>query len=133
MGGGHAMSLRRSSVALFAALSVTGLVLPAPPASAESVGGKHAVIAFFMDYFPSSKITIKQGESIVLVDLDPTAGPGHSFTEDVPLDGPQPRFDSGVVPPGTFKEVPDVSSLAPGTYKVRCSIHVVVRGTLTVG
>ena len=127
------MSLRRSSVALFAALAVAGLVLPAPPASAEAVAGKHAVVAFFMDYFPTSKITIKQGESIVLVDLDPTAGPGHSFTEDVPLDGPQPRFDSGVVPPGTFKEVPEVSSLAPGTYKVRCSIHIVVRGTLTVG
>ena len=126
------MSLRRSSVALFAALAVAGLVLPAPPASAEAVAGKHAVVAFFMDYFPTSKITIKQGESIVLVDLDPTAGPGHSFTEDVPLDA-QPRFDSGVVPPGTFKEVPNVSSLEPGTYKVRCSIHVVVRGTLTVG
>jgi hypothetical protein len=127
------MTLRRPSAALFAALSVLGLVLPAAPASAEGVAGKNVVVAFFMDYFPSSKITIKQGESIVLVDLDPTAGPGHSFTEDVPLDGPQPRFDSGVVPPGTFKEVPDVSSLAPGTYNVRCSIHVVVRGTLTVG
>lgn len=131
--GSRVMTLRRRAAALFAALSVTGLVLPATPASAEAVAGKHAVVAFFMDYFPSSKITIEQGESIVLVDLDPTAGPGHSFTEDVPLDGPQPRFDSGVVPPGTFKEVPNVSSLAPGTYKVRCSIHIVVRGTLTVG
>jgi hypothetical protein len=127
------MSLRRSSAALFAALAALALGLPAAPASADGAAGKHAVVAFFMDYFPSSKITIEQGESIVLVDLDPTAGPGHSFTEDVPLDGPQPRFDSGVVPPGTFKEVPNVSSLAPGTYKVRCSIHVVVRGTLTVG
>jgi hypothetical protein len=89
------------------------------------------VVAFFMDYFPSSKVTIEQGESIVLVDLDPTAGPGHSFTEDVPLDA-TPRFDSGVVAPGTFREVPDIPSLAPGTYKVRCSIHIVVRGTLTV-
>ena len=127
------MIRRRPLAALFAALSVAGLALPAAPASAEGVGGKHVVVAFFMDYFPSSKITIKQGESIVLVDLDPTAGPGHSFTEDVPLDGPQPRFDSGVVPPGTAKEVPNVSSLAPGEYKVRCSIHIVVRGTLTVG
>src|SRR5688500_6682445 len=131
--GSRVMTLRRRAAALFAALSVTGLVLPATPASAEAVAGKHAVVAFFMDDFPSSKVTIEQGESIVLVDLDPTAGPGHSFTEDVPLDGPQPRFDSGVVPPGTFKEVPEVSSLAPGTYKVRCSIHIVVRGTLTVG
>jgi hypothetical protein len=125
------MSLRHPSAALFA-LAVAGLVLPATPASAEAVAGKHAVVAFFMDYFPSSKITIKQGESIVLVDLDPTAGPGHSFTEDVPLDGPPPRFDSGVVPPGTSREVANVSSLAPGSYKVRCLIHVVVRGTLTV-
>ena len=131
--GRRTMTLRRPSAALVAALVVAGLALPATPASGEAVAGKHAVVAFFMDYFPSSKISIKQGESIVLVDLDPTAGPGHSFTEDVPLDGPQPRFDSGVVPPGTFKEVSDVSSLEPGTYKVRCSIHVAVRGTLTVG
>jgi hypothetical protein len=127
------MTRHRLPAALFAALAVAGLVLPAPPASAEAVAGKHAVVAFFMDYFPSSTISIKQGESIVLVDLDPTAGPGHSFTEDVPLDGPQPRFDSGVVPPGTAREVSNVASLTPGTYKVRCSIHVVVRGTLTVG
>ena len=126
------MSLRRRSLALFAALSAAGLLLPAAPASAEAVAGKHAVVAFLMDYFPSSRITIKQGESIVLVDLDPTAGPGHSFTEDVPLEA-IPRFDSGVVPPGTFKEVPDISSLPVGEYKVRCSIHVVVKGTLTIG
>ena len=126
------MSLRRPSLALFAALSAAGLLLPVTPASAEAVAGKHAVIAFLMDYFPSSRITIKQGESIVLIDLDPTAGPGHSFTEDVPLDA-IPRFDSGVVPPGTFKEVPDISSLPAGQYKVRCSIHVVVKGTLTIG
>ena len=129
---GRAMFFRRPSAALFA-LAVAGLLLPATPASGEAVAGKHAVVAFFMDYFPSSKITIKQGESIVLVDLDPTAGPGHSFTEDVGPDGPAPRFDSGVVPPGTSREVANVSSLAPGSYKVRCSIHVVVRGTLTVG
>ncbi|HET9769796.1 MAG TPA: hypothetical protein VFS16_02820 [Acidimicrobiia bacterium] len=127
------MKLRRPSTVLAAALCTAGLLLPVAPASAESVGGKHVVVAFFMDYFPSSKVTIKQGESIVLGDLDPTAGPGHTFTEDTGLEGPQPRFDSGVVPPGTAKEVPNVSSLAPGTYKVRCSIHIVVRGTLTVG
>ena len=33
---------------------------------------------------PSNQITIRQGESILFVDIDPTAGPGHSFTEDVP-------------------------------------------------
>ena len=43
-----------------------------------------------------------------------------------------PKFDSEVIPPGTFKQVPNVASLAPGKYKVRCKIHVVVSGTLTV-
>ena len=129
--GGRAMSLRRPSAALFAAVSAVGLCLPATGASAAGPVPEHTVVAFLQDYAPSSKINIKQGESILFVDADPTAGPGHSFTEDVP-EGVTPKFDSGVVPPGIFKEVPDIPALPPGTYKVRCKIHVVVKGTLTV-
>ena len=113
-------------------------LVPMPVASASAsvpVEGpvpEHAVVAFLQDYFPSSQIKIKQGDAILFADLDPTAGPGHSFTEDVP-EGVTPKFDSDIVPPGFAKKVPNVPSLAPGMYKVRCKIHVVVRGTLTVG
>jgi len=105
------------------------LVAPAP------VGGpvpEHTVVAVVREYLPSNQINIKQGESIRFVDADPTAGPGHSFTETVP-EGVTPRFDSDVVPPGTFKDVPNISSLPPGKYAVHCTIHEVVKGTLTVG
>ena len=131
--GGRAMSFRRPSAALFAALAVLGLSVPGAP-GASAAGGpvpEHTVFAVLQGYMPSNQITIRQGESILFVDIDPTAGPGHSFTEDVP-EGVTPKFDSEVIPPGTFKQVPNVASLAPGKYKVRCKIHVVVSGTLTV-
>ena len=129
------MSLLRPSAALFAALSAVGLGLPAAGflVDGASAAGPvpNTVVALLQGYMPSNQINIKQGESILFIDADPTAGPGHSFTEDVP-EGVTPKFDSGIVPPGTFKEVPDISALAPGEYPVRCKIHIVVRGTLTV-
>ncbi|HEV7865192.1 MAG TPA: cupredoxin domain-containing protein, partial [Acidimicrobiia bacterium] len=93
---------------------------------------EHTVVAVLRDYMPSSNITIKQGESIRFVDADPTAGPGHSFTENVP-EGVAPKFDSDIVPPGTFKDVPNISSLPPGKYTFHCKIHEVLKGALTVG
>ena len=115
-------------VSLLAAL---GLVLPVSAPVAGPVP-EHHVFALLRDYFPSSSITIKQGESIRFVDTDPTAGPGHSFTEVVP-EGATPKFDSGITPPGTFKDVPNISSLPPGKYAFHCIIHEVLKGSLTVG
>jgi len=113
-------------VSLLAAL---GLVMPLPAAGPVP---EHHVFAVLRDYFPSRTVTIRQGESIRFVDTDPTAGPGHSLTETVP-EGVTPRFDSDIVPPGTFKDVPNVSSLPPGTYAFNCKIHNVLKGILTVG
>jgi plastocyanin len=121
----------RQLAAALVLVATTGLVLPAVPASADGAGPKHAVVAFLRDYTPSS-ISIKQGESVVFVDADPTAGPGHSFTQTVP-EGVTPKFDSDIVPFGTFKEVPGISSLPAGTYSFHCKIHDVLKGTLTVG
>ena|SRR5579884_2087494 len=104
------------------------LVTPFPVAGPVP---EHTVFAFNRDYMPDSNIVIKHGESIRFFDLDPTAGPGHSFTENVP-DGVTPKFDSDVVPPGLFKDVPNIASLPPGKYNVHCKIHDVVKGTLTV-
>jgi plastocyanin len=116
------------SVLLAAALT---LLVPGPAPVAGPVP-EHTVFAFLRDYFPSSDITIKQGEAIRFVDIDPTAGPGHSFTENVP-EGVTPKFDSDIVPPGTFKDVANIPSLPPGKYTFHCKIHEVLKGTLTVG
>jgi plastocyanin len=115
---------------LFATL---GLLIPVPVAvPVAGPAPEHHVFAFLRDYFPSSNISIKQGERIRFVDTDPTAGPGHSFTETVP-EGVTPKFDSDIVPPGTFKDVTGVESLPPGQYAFNCKIHNVLKGKLTVG
>ena len=114
---------------MIAALAaVLMLLAPFPPAGPAP---EHTVFAVNREYMPNTHIVIKQGESIRFVDADPTAGPGHSFTEDVP-EGVKPRFDSDVVPPGLYKDVPNIASLPKGKYKVHCVIHDVVKGTLTV-
>jgi plastocyanin len=115
---------------LLAAFSaVVMLVVPVPVAGPVP---EHHVFAVLRDYFPSRSVNIKQGESIRFVDADPTAGPGHTLTETVP-EGVTPKFDSDIVPPGTFKDVPNISSLPPGQYAFNCKIHNVLKGTLTVG
>ena len=115
-------------VVSLAAAVTSLLVAPVPVAGPVP---EHHIFALLRDYFPSGDITIKQGERIRFVDTDPTAGPGHSFTEVVP-EGVTPKFDSGIVPPGTFRDVANISSLPPGTYAFHCVIHEVLKGNLTV-
>ena len=123
---------------LVTALAALAMVFPpvapavAPVAPAAGPVPEHTMVAVLRDYFPSNQVTIKQGELIRFVDGDPTAGPGHSFTENVP-EGVMPKFDSDVVPFGLFKDVTDVSKLPPGKYIFHCKIHDVLKGTLTVG
>ena len=115
--------------AAFAAVLM--LVGPVPPVTAAGPVPEHHIFALLRDYFPSGEVNIKQGERIRFVDTDPTAGPGHSLTETVP-EGVTPKFDSDVVPPGTFRDVPEVPSLPKGKYIFHCKIHDVLKGTLTV-
>jgi hypothetical protein len=116
-------------VVSLAATLTSLLVAPVPVAGPVP---EHHIFALLRDYFPSGEIAMKQGERIRFVDTDPTAGPGHSFTETVP-EGVTPKFDSDIVPPGTFRDVSNVESLPPGTYKFNCKIHNSLKGTLTVG
>ena len=119
-------------VTALTALALAVPVAPVPPVA--PVAGpvpEHTMVAVLRDYFPSNNVTIKQGEVIRFVDADPTAGPGHSFTENVP-EGVAPKFDSDVVPFGLFKDVADVAKLPPGKYVFHCKIHDVLKGTLTV-
>ncbi|MEW6474346.1 MAG: hypothetical protein AB1679_19005 [Actinomycetota bacterium] len=125
------MLLVAAVVAVLMLLGPVPAVQAQPAAPVAGPVPEHHVFAFLRDYFPSDTITIKQGESIRFVDSDPTAGPGHSFTETVP-EGVTPKFDSGVVPPGTFRDVPNISSLPPGKYSFNCIIHNVLKGSLTV-
>ncbi|MDQ1567438.1 MAG: hypothetical protein QOF96_2318 [Actinomycetota bacterium] len=126
------MPIRRPLIALSLVISAAGVLLPAAPAPAASPVPEHTVVAVLRDYMPSNQLSIKQGESIRFIDADPTAGPGHSFTETVP-EGVTPKFDSDIVPMGTFKDVPNISSLPAGTYSFHCKIHDVLKGSLTVG
>ena len=114
---------------MFVALAAV-LMLVAPVRVSGPVP-EHTMVAVLRDYFPSNEVTIKQGEAIRFVDLDPTAGPGHTFTENVP-EGATPKFDSDIVPPATFKDVPEVPSLPKGKYVFHCKVHDVLKGTLTV-
>ena len=107
------------------------LMLLSPVPTAGSPVPEHTVVAVLRDYVPSNEINIKQGEAVRFVDLDPTAGPGHSLTENVP-EGVTPRFDSDIVPFATFKDVPQIPSLPKGKYIFHCKIHDVLKGTLTV-
>ena len=117
---------------LAAFATVLMLLGPVPPVQAAGPVPEHHVFAVLRDYFPSSAVSIKQGERIRFVDTDPTAGPGHSFTETV-AEGVTPRFDSDIVPPYTFKDVANVETLPPGQYSFNCKIHSVLKGQLTVG
>src|SRR5581483_7678868 len=112
-------------------VSFAALLMLVTPLPAAGPVPEHTVFAVNREYMPSTEIVIKHGESIRFIDADPTAGPGHSFTEDVP-EGIKPRFDSDVVPPGLYRDVPNIASLPPGKYKVQCVIHDVVKGTLAV-
>jgi len=114
-----------------ASVSLAAILMLLAPVPAAGPMPEHTVVVVLRDYVPSNQINIKQGESLRFVDGDPTAGPGHSFTETVP-EGVTPRFDSDVIPFGTFKDVANISSLPPGTYPFHCKIHDVVKGTLTV-
>ena len=119
-------------IAVLAALLM--LVTPFPvagPVPAAGPAPEHTVFAINREYMPTNDVVIRHGESIRFVDADPTAGPGHCFTENVP-DGVTPQFDSDVVPPGLYKDVENIASLPPGKYNVHCKIHDVVKGTLTV-
>ena len=115
---------------MFAALFAAATMLLTPVRVSGPVP-EHTMVAVLRDWFPSENLTIKQGEAIRFVDGDPTAGPGHTFTENVP-EGVKPKFDSDVVPPGTFKDVPDIPTLPKGKYSFHCTIHDVLKGTLTV-
>ncbi len=114
---------------MIAALAAVLMLLARFPAAGPAP--EHTGFAVNRAYMPNAHNVIEQGESIRLVAAGPTAGPGHSFTEDVP-EGVKPRFDSDVVPPGLYKDVPNIASLPKGKYKVHCVIHDVVKGTLTV-
>ena len=104
---------------LAAFATVLMLLGPVPPVQAAGPVPEHHVFAVLRDYFPSSAVSIKQGERIRFVDTDP--------------EGVTPRFDSDIVPPYTFKDVANVETLPPGQYSFNCKIHNVLKGQLTVG
>jgi plastocyanin len=119
---------RRTTFARLAlALTTAAVLVPAPPASAAE---QQTVGAFFIDYVPHA-VQIRQGDSVTLVDTDPFAGEGHTFTQATYGDV-VPKFDSDVTPFGQSSEVRGISDLAVGEYVIHCRIHPSMKGSLFV-
>ncbi|MDQ1711926.1 MAG: Cupredoxin-like domain [Frankiaceae bacterium] len=107
-------------VALLLALS------PALPAQAEVP--QNVVAAVAIRYLPV-QVTIDQGETLDLVNLDPTS---HDVVaHDLGADG-QPVFRSAIVGAGGQARVVGVESLLPSAYPFVCSVHDSMTGVLIV-
>lgn len=70
--------------------------------------------------FVPPTIEVRAGEGVTFVNADPMSGSvGHSLTHQ----DPNPRFDSGLLRPGTAGEVKGIPSLPPGRYRYFCVVH----------
>src|SRR3989442_13723764 len=93
-------------------VSLAAILMLLAPVPAAGPMPEHTVVVVLRDYVPSNQINIKQGESLRFVDGDPTAGPGHPFTQTVPPGG-TPRVDSPGIPLGTLKDRAHTSAPRP--------------------
>jgi plastocyanin len=116
-------------VRTLAAVSVAALALPQAPAHALaprvafSAGGGGTVL------YVVSEITIYQGDTLTLVNLDPQQA--HDIVSEDFLNGTR-VFRSEAVPAGTPSDVKGVSTLPPSSYPFLCSLHPEMRGNLHV-
>lgn len=124
----NAFAFRRTTFARLAlALTTAAVLVPAPPASAAE---QQMVGAFFIDYLPHA-VQIRQGDSLTLVNTDPVAGEGHTFTQ-ATYGNVAPKFDSDVTPFGQSSEVRGIPELPVGEYVIHCRIHASMKGSLFV-
>jgi hypothetical protein len=126
---GSSMSvLRRSTVVSLAfAVIALGALVPAVPAGAD----EHQLAAFLIEYMPRA-VDTNQGDTLLFANTDPFSGQGHTVTHD---NGPdQPRlFDTEVIPFGSTIQVPGIEDLEAGEYLIRCRVHSIMRGYLSIG
>lgn len=103
------------------------------------------VFAAGWQYFPSSTVTIKQGETFKFGNYDFVQGiPSHSIDEYIPgctappygkgagKDCPPTRFSSGLADWMQVKQMSGTDKLPRGSYEFVCQVHPFMRGTLVV-
>jgi plastocyanin len=104
-------------------MSGAGVVTP--------VAGSQTVTAVALSFVPPT-LQLKAGDDLQFQNLDP-AGGGHSVTSAAQNAGTgAPLFTSGIVSPGSKKDVGGVSGLPAGSYPFKCQIHGFMKGTLVV-
>jgi plastocyanin len=118
---------RTSFVTLALAVIAAGALVPAGPASAD----EHQMAAFFIEYTPRS-VDTNAGDTLMFANTDPFSGLGHTVTHNV-AEGQPVLFDTEVVPFGSSVKVPNIENLPPGDYLIRCRVHSIMRGYLSVG
>lgn len=124
------MSTRtRIAVHLAVALGVVAVPVASAPAGAAR---QHTIAAMAIDYLPPDSISINEGDTMVFVNTDPTAGVGHSVTQGT-SGGAAPKFDSGVIPFGESADVTGISELKQGEYLIQCQVHPIMKTVLFVG
>ncbi len=118
---------RTSFVTLALAAIAAGALAPAVPAGAD----EHQLAAFFIEYTPRA-VDTNQGDTLMFANTDPFSGQGHTVTHNV-AEGQPVLFDTDIVPFGSSVTVPNVENLPPGDYLIRCRVHPIMRGFLSVG
>ena len=121
-----------------ATLAIFGLVAgPWTAHRASSAPTSFVVVAEYFSYVPGGtnqpvELTITQGSSLTLVNIDPIGGE-HSLTAD-DFSGDDPLFDSDLIDNPGQTPVVGVEKLPPGNYGFHCQIHwyVPMQGMLHV-
>jgi plastocyanin len=118
---------RTRFVTLALAVIAAGALVPAVPAGAD----EHQLAAFFIEYTPRA-VDTNQGDTLMFANTDPFSGQGHTVTHNA-AEGQPVLFDTDIVPFGSTVTVKNVENLPPGDYLIRCRVHSIMRGYLSVG
>jgi plastocyanin len=118
---------RTASVSIALAVIAAGALFPGGLASAD----EKQLAAFFIEYTPKA-VDTNEGDSLLFANTDPFSGLGHTVTHHS-APGEPVLFDTDIVPFGSTVQVPGVESLPNGEYLIRCRVHSIMRGYLSIG
>jgi plastocyanin len=118
---------RTTFVSIALCVILAGALAPGGLAGAD----EHQMAAFFIEYTPRAVDTNK-GDTLMFANTDPFSGQGHTVTHQA-APGEPVLFDTEVVPFGSTVQVPGVEDLEEGEYLIRCRVHPIMRGYLSIG
>jgi plastocyanin len=96
-------------------------------------GANVTVCAFDDQRFVPDRIVASSGEPFALAFANEDAGVQHNVFILAPGQNDPDELFSGEVFPGPKTVVYDVPALDPGTYELRCVVHIAMTGSLEVG